>query len=40
MVFFYLCPVRNAKEMNLESLRVINLGLDKSNFSRDMGYRA
>ncbi len=28
------------KEINLESLRVMNLGLDKSNFQLDTGYRA
>ncbi len=33
-------PIRNAKEINLGSLRVINLGLDKSNFRLNMGYRA
>ena len=27
----------NEKEMNLESLRDLNLGLDKSNFRLDMG---
>ena len=32
--------LRNAKEINLESLSVMNLGLGKSNFRLDMGYRA
>ncbi len=32
--------LRNAKKINLEGLCVMNVGLDKSNFSRDMGYRA
>ena len=30
----------NKNEINLESLRVMNLGLDKSNFRLDMDYRA
>ena len=32
--------IRDVKEINLESLRDLNLGLDKSNFGRDAGYRA
>ena len=32
--------IRNAKEINLESLSVMNLGLDKSNSLLNMGYRA
>ncbi len=32
--------IRNTKEVNLESLRVMNVSLDKSNFSRDMVYHA
>ena len=32
--------IRNVKEIDLESLRDLNFGLDKSNFRRDMVYRA
>ena len=42
-VYFFRVPYslnsicfKNTKEINLESLRVMNVGLDKSNFSRDM----
>ncbi len=33
-------PLGNAKEINLERFSDLNLGLDKSNFRRDMVYRA
>ncbi len=32
--------LRSAKEINLEILRMMNLGIDKSNFRLDMGYLA
>ena len=37
---FVCLLVRDAKEINLECLRVMNLGLDKSSFRFDIGYRA
>ena len=32
--------LRNAKKINLEGLSVMNLGIYKSNFRLNMGYRA
>ncbi len=41
VAYLYGCfSIRNAKEINLESLHVMNVGLDKSNFRLDMGYHA